>query len=245
MWGQIGSGKTTLAIQELCGRIAREPERIIATNIDVLPAFVELCGGLYPVGRLILLDSSEKVRKFYKYTPAGTLVYIDEAMDHFDSRRVAENKKENPDLFRYLTHVRKYRDDVTFLCQEEDHLDKRIRDLVTLVTVCVSIRTILIGASFPFAKLLPEFFMVRDYLGVGCKGHAKTYWVRSSPYYWTLFDSYAVGTAADLERLAVSRAMVPGKAVSVASLRPGFDTKMRLAAGLGAAAAAGFAGFWL
>ena len=195
--GALGSGKTTYAIREIVSLAAVERSRVFVTNIDVKPPLKELLGR-----RLICLEYSQ-VPRFYAHCPRGSCIYLDEGTIHFDARQaMRRSRSESDELTAYLTHARKFGDDLTIIAHAFEHIDKRVRDFVSLYCWLTSTRRILRSLGCPGADRIPEFFIVRDYLDEECLQHVHSHLVRSSSSLWQYFDSYAVTTAGALERLA-------------------------------------------
>lgn len=193
--GRKGGGKSYCMVREMLLRRRVEPDRYWCTNFDIKQPFRDAMGD-----RLITLGYDD-VATWWKFTPKGSSMYFDESTAHFDSRRWSDTFKKNPDLTNYLSHVRKFGDEVHIITHQPGMLDNRIRQYTDLYTWCLSTRAILRGLGADVKSW--EAFRVSTFFDEAMSIKASVQWVLRRKWVLDAYDSYAVSTAGKVERLRV------------------------------------------
>jgi hypothetical protein len=198
--GDLGGGKSYRAMVEMMATAARDPQKIICTNVAIKDEGLDKLGR----HRVFVLDD-EQVEHWWKHTPAGSATWIDEGVVKFDAQNWAQMNKTNPDFSKYLTHVRKMHDDVTIIIQDYSMLAKRARLLAQEFVYSVSIKQGLESIGL-WMDVFPEIFIWRLYREESMRDCVRTSYGWCNARVFDLYDSWAVNTAAGLERRELTKA---------------------------------------
>jgi len=144
--GLPGSGKSYAATSDAIEEM-RAGFRVIFHNMEMnhgeMAAYLKEKGYEPDFAHRLRKLPEDRVRDFWQYAKeqgveSGRLFIIDEAHVFFDSRAWAEI---GPYMSRYLTQHRHLNDELLFVTQHPDMLDKRIRLLVAQTTAFRNLRT--------------------------------------------------------------------------------------------------------
>lgn len=229
--GMPGGGKSYYVARELDKRLRGDPTIVVGTGIDMKPEWwrkwrkpeCERCPALddgpirpdHPALRLPCRCRARLVRaldmyRFWEMTPPGSFLALDEAGIYFNSRMYAQTAKKSPHFFEYLAQHRHYRDEhgrsdeIWFIAQQMEHVDKQIRGLCQTVTHCVAANSVWRALGLPsgLADRL-NFFFIRHYL-VGGAGLTPLDWQLLMPdkRIFGIYDSYSKDLCVNLTRSA-------------------------------------------
>ncbi len=163
--GAPGRGKSLLAVQLMLDSVYRHHK--IATNIAILPAFVQQAKRIWSGAEVVLLDDDAgETRHFWELIPPGYDVYVDEAHLIWSARDWKINSAEKDssghrNTFQaYISQFRKDGDSLWLLCQNFANLDIFIRQRATRFTAC---RRVGFPEFVPRVGGRPIFFFQRTY----------------------------------------------------------------------------------
>ncbi|MDD2710346.1 MAG: zonular occludens toxin domain-containing protein [Verrucomicrobiae bacterium] len=130
--GRIGGGKTYSALVRIVGRLCSGG--VVYTNIDLFPEkvrqYIQAEFGLVIDENALKKLTDEQIATFHRETPNNCLVVIDECHLWFNNRDWDKTSRE---LLNFLTQSRKYKNDIIFISQSAENIDKQFRRLVQFI----------------------------------------------------------------------------------------------------------------
>lgn len=158
--GELGGGKTLSAMGEMFNVWDRSG--VVATNVDII---WEGCkhygrhvrGWDYDDRQVMILDD-KKIERFHANTPPGSLIVLDETHLWFNARDWQKTQRE---LLNFMTQARKQNNDVIFITQHEDNIDKQFRRLIRFYWRFMdSSRTVIpnLGLASPFPVIVQSCY---------------------------------------------------------------------------------------
>lgn len=133
--GKTGGGKSYLALRLIVEELRSSADSVVLTNLSVFPdKLAEFLhnryGDSYRAGQRIILLTEDQTARFWAHRRDGVrnLVVIDELHMYFNARLWA---KTGYDALAYLSQHRKFGDEVWWISQHPDQVEKQFRSLTS------------------------------------------------------------------------------------------------------------------